>query len=212
MSPLRHHAVPLCLSLIAGQAAAHGLTLQEAAVLPRILQAVTVEISAEHIGEERAILVASDPAAAGGADLVILASSPDEAAGQPIAIGRNLVWMGSMAGQIPSLTVSATGSLQLHAQQTGIGRSPWEEVLTLAERDGQIRVAGYTLHQWDRLTAASASCDWNLLTGRWVRDIEFPDRAASHDSGTEPALRLLADWAADKDGWPDFCAVDLMQE
>ncbi|SET68462.1 hypothetical protein [Paracoccus homiensis] len=212
MSPLRHHLVPLCLSLTAGQAAADGLTPQEAAVLPRVLQAVTVEISADHIGEERAILVAGDPADAGGADLVILASSPDEAAGQPIAIGRNLVWMGSMAGQIPTLTVSATGSLQLRAEQIGVGRSPWEEVLTFAERDGQIRVAGYTLRQWDRLTAASASCDWNLLTGRWVRDIEYPDRAASHDSGIQPALRLLADWDSGQDGWPDFCAVDLTQD
>lgn len=208
----RRYLVPLCLSLIAGQAAADGLTPQEAAVLPRVLQAVTVEISADHIGAERAILVAGENPDDSSADLVILASAPDSAAGQVIAIGRGLVWMGSMAGQIPQLAVAPNGSLQLRAEQTGIGRSPWEEVLTLAERDGQIRVAGYTLHQWDRLTTATASCDWNLLTGKWVQDIDYPDRDPIRNSGREQALRLLSDWNAEGDGWPDFCVADLTQD
>ncbi|MCP6390723.1 hypothetical protein NL487_27770, partial [Klebsiella pneumoniae] len=84
---------------------------------------------------------------------------------QPILIARSLVFAGSMAGQLPWLEVSDKGSLLIHAEQSAIGRSPWQETLTVVERDGQIRAAGYTLNHWDRITGGTAVCDWNLLSG-----------------------------------------------
>ncbi|MDB6175955.1 hypothetical protein PAF17_00345 [Paracoccus sp. Z330] len=188
------------------------LSAEERAILPRVLQAVHVDISQEHIGAERAVLLASRNPDAAKADLVILAGEPDDNAGQPLAIGRDLVWMGLMAGQVPRLDVTESGGLRLHAEQIGIGRSPWEETLTLAEREGQIRIAGYTLKQWDRLTAASATCDWNLLTGNWVQDVTMPaesDLPPIHHEGNRPAHYLLSDWNGEDHGWPDFCMVDL---
>lgn len=188
------------------------LSEDEAAVLPRVLQAVLVDISDAHIGHERAVLLAHRDSDSAKADLVILAGEPDDDAGEPLAIGRGVVWMGQMAGQIPTLAVTDNGGLQLRAEQIGIGRSPWEEVLTLAEREGQIRIAGYTLRQWDRLNAASAVCDWNLLTGNWETEVTPPAESGLpviRDSGRKPMHRTLSQWNADSDGWPDFCEVDL---
>lgn len=204
-------AVPVALIGVSA-AAQPVLPADEAAILPRIVQAVQVDISDEYIGAERAILLASGDPDASSADLVILVGAPDERVGQPIAIGRNLLWMGQMAGQIPQLEVTSNHGLKVRAEQIGIGRNAWEETLTLAEREGEIRIAGYTLKQWDRLTAASATCDWNLLTGRWVQDISpsaDSELSAIHKEGGQPAHYLLSDWRMDDQGWPDFCAVDL---
>ncbi|MFN3527424.1 MAG: hypothetical protein ACK4YU_15185, partial [Paracoccus sp. (in: a-proteobacteria)] len=128
----------LALLLMAGAAQAD-LMADEASVLPRILSAVPVEISDSHIGQERAVLLYD--AQAGAADLVILVGAPDDRAGEVLMLARGLVWAGTMAGQVPYLQVTANGSLQVMSMQTAIGRSPWEEVMTLAERDGQILVA-----------------------------------------------------------------------
>ena len=195
----------LALALMAGPALAQ-LGDDEAAILPRVLSAVPVEISDAHIGEERAILLADE--AEGLADLVILAGHPDEAAGQPVLVARGLVWAGQMAGQGPFLDVAPNGSLRVHAQQTAIGRHAWEETLTLAERDGQILVAGYTLTSWDRITAFSGRCDWNLLSGRWESVSGGPDSDDVSLTGRE-ALRLTpAEWAARGGEAPDFCRFE----
>jgi hypothetical protein len=55
--------------------------------------------------------------------------------------------------------------LLVHSEQTGIGRSAWNQTLTLAWRDGAFVVAGYTRSGYDRITGSSARCDVNLLTG-----------------------------------------------
>ena len=195
----------LALALMAGPALAQ-LGDDEAAILPRVLSAVPVDISDAHIGEERAILLADE--AEGLADLVILAGHPDEAAGQPVLVARGLVWAGQMAGQGPFLDVAPNGSLRVHAQQTAIGRHAWEETLTLAERDGQVLVAGYTLSSWDRITAATGRCDWNLLSGRWESVSGAPDADDVSLTGRE-ALRLTpAEWAARGGEAPDFCRFE----
>ena len=130
-----------------------------------------------------------------------------------LVVARNLVWAGLMGGQVPSLEVSAQGSLLVKSEQTGIGRSPWEQTLTLAERDGELRVAGYTFGQWDRLTAGTAVCDWNLLTGNWTMSFEVPSETGpgrkSDTSGQRAAQIVVSDWRADADMMPDFCQVDL---
>lgn len=197
-------------------AAEPSLDPAEAVVLPRVLSAVPVEISADHNGRERAILMRNADADAASADLVILAGAPDPREGELIAVARGIVWAGMMAGQIPWLAVAPNGSLLVHAEQTGIGRSPWEETLTLAERQGQIRVAGYTLNQWDRITAGSARCDWNLLTGSWLLEAELPQQQGPsrslHREGRDSRVVAVAGWTAEADSFPEICRVDLSAE
>lgn len=209
-------ATGLALLVAPGGVSGQQLDEAEAAVLPRVLSALPVEISADHIGEERAVLLESAGPDAGFADLVILAGAPDDRAGQTIAVARDLVWAGAMAGQVPWLEVAGNGSLLVHSEQIAIGRSPWEETLTLAEREGQIRVAGYTLNQWDRFTAGTARCDWNLLTGKWLSESEVepedgPPRRQRRE-GRLPRIVSVSDWKSETDSFPDFCRADLSAE
>lgn len=199
--------VAAALTLMAGAALAEtGLDADEASVLPRVLSAVAVEISAAHNGPERAILLSSaDPDAA---DLAIFSGPLDGSAPEPVAVVRGLVWAGRLGGQVPWLKEAENGSLLVHSEQTGIGRNPWEQTLTLAERDGEIRVAGYTLNQWDRVLAHSARCDWDLLTGDWVLEIEA-DGDPQTRTGNDPRVVTVADWALEQDGFPRQCQVDL---
>ena len=202
-----------CAALVLAGPVLAELAADEAAVLPRILSAVPVEISDAHNGQERAILLrGADPDAA-SADLVILAGAPDGREGQAILIARDLVFAGTMAGQVPWLEVSAQGSLLVKSEQTGIGRSPWEETLTLAERGGQVVVAGYTLNRWDRITAGSARCDWNLLGGGWATSYEIPPGEGPErkggDNGSAPLRITPAEWVARRDDLAGFCHADL---
>lgn len=196
--------------LIASPVAAQPLLAQdEAAVLPRLLSSVSLEIDDSVIGAERAMLMRS----AGEdmtADLVILASDPDDRAGQPLLVARNLVYAGSMGGQQPWLEVSERNSLLVRSEQIGIGRSPWEETLTLAWRDGDLLVAGWTQIGWDRLTASSFRCDWNLLTGDWQADetLQNDDGEVLREGSQtgRHAMRIpVTDWIARADALRDIC-------
>jgi hypothetical protein len=61
------------------------------------------------------------------------------------------------------------GSLRLHTSHMGIGRSAFEQTLTIAWRQGAWRVVGLTRSYWDKLDPeAGSSCDINLATGRAI--------------------------------------------
>lgn len=78
---------------------------------------------------------------------------------------QNLIWVGGI-GQQPSLTITPRGSLQMMSHNSSIGRNRWEQIHTLAWRDGAMRVVGYTYRWYDTLNLEdSGSCDLNLLTG-----------------------------------------------
>ncbi|WP_424943734.1 hypothetical protein [Aliiroseovarius crassostreae] len=84
----------------------------------------------------------------------------------PAVTKSNLVWIGGI-GQKPWLERTPQGSLQVFSQNSAIGRNRWEQVLTLAFRDGAMRVAGYTFRWYDTLNLDDiGTCDLNLLSGR----------------------------------------------
>jgi len=84
-----------------------------------------------------------------------------------------LVWQGQMFGTQPSLDVNARGSLLIHSQNDAIGRNRWRETITVAYREGQFVVAGYTYTSRDTLDLDNTtSCDMNFLTGQWLRNGE----------------------------------------
>lgn len=79
-----------------------------------------------------------------------------------------LVWVGG-AGQQPELTITDHGSLRVHAMNISIGRNKWHETLTIAFRQGQYKVAGYTYSWYDGLDMKNqGECDVNLLTGKGI--------------------------------------------
>jgi hypothetical protein len=99
----------------------------------------------------------------GTVDLVI-----DSRAGRASAEG--IAWDGGMAGQEPDLALGPSGSVRLTSRNDSVGRDRWTLTLTLAHRDGELRVAGVTYAWRDTLDpeAGWGGCDLNLLTGRGV--------------------------------------------
>lgn len=78
---------------------------------------------------------------------------------------ENFVWIGGI-GQEPRLELTKHGSLLVISENSAIGRNRWEQVLTLAFRDGAMRVAGYTFRWYDTLNLDDiGTCDLNLLSG-----------------------------------------------
>ena len=83
----------------------------------------------------------------------------------------NLVWSGTMWGTTPSLTVTSAGSLQVISQNQAIGRNRWSQRLTIAYRNDNFVVAGYTYESYDTLDPdAELVCDVNLLTGKGIKN------------------------------------------
>lgn len=80
----------------------------------------------------------------------------------------NRIWGSlTMFGQEPGVSALANGSIQLTSQNNSVGRDRWSQSLTLAYRNAQFIVAGYTYSSYDTLdTANTTECDLNVLTGK----------------------------------------------
>lgn len=154
----------------------------------RVLSSVT--LSFEGDGTDRAVLVENS---ASGADLYIyLALDPNrEAPSKPNLIKASAAWSGVMWGTRPSLDVSDKGSLLIKSGNEGIGRGRWSQTLTVAYRNKEFIVAGFTREEHDTLDLkAGGSCDINFLAGKGKRN-------GSSISIRTPAPRL-SDWSDEK--------------
>ncbi len=82
-------------------------------------------------------------------------------------VARGLVVMPFGNGPRPELYVTERGSLQVVSESDSGGRNFWSEVLTIAYREGQFVVAGYTDTNYDTLNPSlSGTCDVNYLARR----------------------------------------------
>lgn len=80
-------------------------------------------------------------------------------------------WGTSSAGQQPEITILENRSITVHTENMAFGREHWERTYTLAWRNAQLIVAGFTYTFNDTLDHDQAgSCDLNLLTGRGIRN------------------------------------------
>lgn len=197
-------------------AATPAFTQEATDAFARVLSAVQVELSAAHVGTERAVLVQSAEPDADAADLHAFASPPDERAGSLIATITAMAYAGQMGGQTPWLEVADNGSLLIQSEQIGIGRHPWSLTLTVTEPDGQILLAGLTHVTWDRATVGSVSCDWNLLSGRWHTEWDRADQPEEgitgqqgDETGRDTRRLTLAGWAEAGQQLPGFCFHDF---
>lgn len=84
----------------------------------------------------------------------------------------DMVWGSSaMFGQEPSVTKTSNGSIIIGSQNSAIGRNRWEQKITIAYRDNQLIVAGFTYSFYDTLdTENYGNCDLNLLTGNGFKN------------------------------------------
>ena len=80
-------------------------------------------------------------------------------------------WGTKSAGQQPQISILANRSIIVHTQNMSIGRTHWERTYTLAWRDGELVVAGFTYSFFDTISQWTAGrCDINLLTGEGTRN------------------------------------------
>lgn len=161
----------------------------------------------------------------GKADLVMLLT-PDEEAGEmdhglllmlgagkgedqikPKAYYPDLVWgglPGGMAGNRPSVTIAANGSIRLFSHNDSVGRDRWNQTLTLAWRDKKLMLAGFTYSSYDTLVEGgdARKCDVNLLTGRGEREAD--DEEEQFELSLGPLT--VEDWSRYRDD--GFCGFE----
>jgi len=95
-----------------------------------------------------------------------------------------------MAGRQPSISATANGSIIVTSHNDSIGRDRWEQKLTLAYRNFDFVVAGYTYNSYDTLDPDNVTnCDFNVLTGKAERNGKALRVA--------PQMLSLDDWSDD---------------
>lgn len=83
-------------------------------------------------------------------------------------VAPNKIW-GDMivAGRAPSIEGLPSGSILITSHNDSIGRDRWEQKLTIAYRNFDFVVAGYTYTSYDTLDLDNTTdCDFNVLTGK----------------------------------------------
>ncbi|GAB2206369.1 hypothetical protein ROS1_31850 [Roseibium sp. ROS1] len=155
-------AAMMTLSLLAGPLLAQ--EQEQKAIVPAgaIAGAVTSPVDGD-INRFRAILVETEE----GGDLYVFTDAGE--GWKQVAHAKDMVWRGGMYGQEPWMEANEHGSLKIYSENSAVGRNRWEQVLTVAYRNGVFRVAGYTYSYYDTLDPdANGQCDVNLLTGKGV--------------------------------------------
>lgn len=104
----------------------------------------------------------------------------------------NKIWgQFDLVGQAPSVTALPNGSLVITSHNDAIGRDRWEQKLTVAYRNFDFVVAGYTYSSYDTLAPDNTSqCDLNVLTGK--------GKANDKPIAVKGELVLLKDWDDDR--------------
>ncbi len=142
----------------------------------------------------------------GMADLVLYEGN--EMTGlEPVLRLDGVIWAGPMAGQTPRLEARSATSFAIRSTQTAIGRTPWDQHITVAWRDGMWKVAGYDYTFHDRIDLDHyGTCSVNLLTGRYTLTYGPGEgRAEVIEAGTSSS-RAIALSALTEDFVPPVCS------
>jgi hypothetical protein len=127
---------------------------------------------------------------------------------KPAGVALGKVWGTAQpdgtVGQEPELKALPNGSIQVITKNDAIGRDRWNQTLTLAYRNTDFIVAGFTYSYYDTLEPDNnGECDLNVLTGKGV---------ASKPDGKGGYIKLQIsakpDFAPFKD-WPDDGGIKI---
>ena len=104
----------------------------------------------------------------------------------------NKVWGDLLfAGRAPSIDALASGSILITTHNDAIGRNHWEQKLTIAYRNFDFVVAGYTYTSYDTLDLDNTTdCDFNVLTGK--------GKSNGQPVAAKGEIVLLKDWSDDR--------------
>ncbi|MBL0371262.1 hypothetical protein JJB09_04400 [Rhizobium sp. KVB221] len=144
-------------------------------------------------------------------DLHFFLQDPERQYLKPAGVARGKVWgragPDTFFGQEPSLKALPNGSIQVTTRNDTIGRDRWSQTLTLAYRNTDFVVAGFTYSYYDTLDLnSSGDCDLNVLTGKGIAS--KPDGKGGHiklqiAAGAE--FIPFKDWPAD--GGMKVCGI-----
>lgn len=181
--------------LIAGVALSAAFTAMADQIDPaRIVDAATGDWDSDG-RTDLALLVA--PQDSNGDDqigiYIYLRDSDHELLGLSLS-APNKIWGSTGAdgvfGQEPSIKAAGKSSIAIHSQNSAVGRERWDQTLTLAYRNKEFVVAGYTYNHYDTLDPnAGGSCDYNALTGNLLKN--------GKTTKAEPRVIRIAQWDDD---------------
>ncbi|MEZ5536090.1 MAG: hypothetical protein R3F02_10745 [Thiolinea sp.] len=196
MTDTKHCLTPgVLLSLLLTQVTGTAYATETLIQPQQVISSVTTDWNDDG-AFDRAVLV--DAGSEDGADLYIYLS--DRAAENGDSMKLNVfmpgfAWKGNLWGMQPSLALNDANSLIVRTENTGIGREAWNQKLTVAWRDGQFIVAGYTYDSYDRIDPDNVlNCDLNLLTGRGIRngkDVTVPVKKVPLKEWTYTAVQTV---------------------
>lgn len=100
--------------------------------------------------------------------IYVYLAKPEENRLTPVLALPNVIWGNlTMYGQEPELAALANGSFTITTKNDAVGRDRWRQSLTIAYRNFDFIVAGYTYSSYDTLNPdGGAECDLNVLTGK----------------------------------------------
>lgn len=201
--------VAFILSILASPLAAQSLGLDEANVLPRLIDSLCVDIHPLNGCEQVILLTGAEDNSS--ADLIILSDRRlQQAPGAALLTVRDAAFNGSMWGMSPSLEQGENHTVLLHSEQSGIGRHPWFQTLHIGWQEDAFRVQGFGYSSYDRFTSGGYSCSLDYNTGQWVAEATWVDPESEEEqsvaqSGTlDSPAPLLADHGASA-AMPDPC-------
>jgi hypothetical protein len=176
----------------------------EAVALDRIVSVASGDLDGDGAIDAALLIAPGEDEAHDDHALVLLRGTGlDEGALQPWRVYADAAWgglPGGMVGNRPAVAFTDAGSLQLISKNEAIGRSRWYQTVTLAWRDGDLLVAGFTYDHRDTLDLdAAGGCDVNVFTGRGVVREETTETTVS----LEPRRLPLDQWLAQ--GSPTLC-------
>lgn len=154
------------------------------------------EVAADLDGDGAPETYRLEPGGDGFVDLAV------EAAGWTRRV-EDAAWTGG-PGQQPELSVNDAGSVVLTSMNEAVGRNRWRMDVTIAHRQGDWRVAGFTYGWHDTLDlSAWGQCDINLLSGRGVLETESSRREIEAPLAAPP----LWDWAEAETALLEACGL-----
>ncbi len=119
-----------------------------------------------------------------------LAAKNDDSKYVQIAENNQFVWGSDWGGTEPALEVNGKGSLVIVTMNEGIGRSAWEQRVTvrLNPDTAKLEVIGYDYRYHDKLDLSSGTCSYNFNTGVGVIDRNGPEVDINTDADEPPVI------------------------
>ncbi len=101
------------------------------------------------------------------------------------------VWMGSMWGMQPDLSLKDDGTLVVASRNIGMGRNRWENTIDVAYRNGVFVVTGFATSYYDTLDLqGGGDCTVDFAAGRGTfTDVEGRETPFETAGGVIPLLK-----------------------